>query len=61
MYLSDNSNKLTNSMELIPSWEAASHSATEEFLNILWNMKVHDCVPMSPPLVPIPSHLILFL
>jgi hypothetical protein len=30
-----------NSIELNPSWEAASRSATEELPNILRNPKVH--------------------
>jgi hypothetical protein len=32
---------LTNSMEMSPSWEAASCSVIPEFPNILWNPKVH--------------------
>jgi hypothetical protein len=59
---------LTKSMELSPSWEAASRLSTQEFPNILWIQKVHYRVHNIPPTDPYPKpdesnpyHLILSL
>jgi hypothetical protein len=43
---------IINPMGLSRILEAVSYSTTEEFLNILWNPKVHDRVHKGPPLVP---------
>jgi hypothetical protein len=58
----ENASDLINSMNLSPSWESTSYSATQEFLNILRNPKAHYRVHDSPPLVPIlgkinPAHI----
>jgi hypothetical protein len=44
-------------MELSRSWEAANYAASQQIPSILWNSKVRFRVHMSPPLVPILSHI----
>jgi hypothetical protein len=44
-------------MEVIPSFDPASRTATEQFLKILWKQEVHCRVHKSPRLVRIQSKM----
>jgi hypothetical protein len=46
-----------NSMKQSSSWEAISHSASQEIPLLLWNRKAYYRVHSSPPLVPILIHM----
>jgi hypothetical protein len=56
-FLSYLTNSLTHTMEMNPSWEAASRSGTQEFSNILRNPNIHHCVHKSLLLVSILSQM----
>jgi hypothetical protein len=42
-------------MEQSPSWEANSHSASQEISHILWNPNIQYCVNNRSSLVPVLS------
>jgi hypothetical protein len=54
---SDSSNELANSMDLSPSSESASCSATQKFPSVLLNTKVHYRTHKSLPLIRLLSQM----
>jgi hypothetical protein len=50
-------NKITNSVEQCPSWEANIHSASQEISHILWTLKIQYHVHKSLQLVSSLSHM----
>jgi hypothetical protein len=43
-------------MELSPSWETNTWSATQEIPSVLWTLQDHYCVHNSPPMLTVLSH-----
>jgi hypothetical protein len=46
-------------MEQIPSWKTNSHSASQEIIQVLWNLSVAKSLPLIPILSQMkPVHII---